>query len=487
MLDGYRRLVERGELEALRRLFLGDLFALLVIGCRRVDLKHQWLLDRCDEVQRDPDGRVDLWARGHGKSSIITIGRTIQDILADPEVTIGIFSHTRPIAKGFFRAIKREFEANTLLREMFADVLWDVPRKEAPKWSEDDGLIVKRKGNPKESTLEAWGLVDGQPIGKHFSVLVFDDLVTAENAANPEMREKVLRAVEMAFNLGTRRAPRRIIGTRYHYQDAYRELIDRGAAVPRVYPAALDDGKPVLLDQGELDEIRRDQGPFAFASQYMLEPKHGSTVGFKAEWWRTWRGTVTGNRYLLTDPANSKKKSSDYTAEWVVTAGLDGNWYVEHLSRRRMGLTQRVESVMAKHREYQPKGVGYEQYGLQADIEAIEAEQSRQGYRFTVTPLGGGLAKFDRIMRLVPLFEQGKIWFPDRCTVLTEDEGLVDMVQAFRDKEFMAWPFSAHDDMLDALARITDPDLNVIWPKRSTDAARYRPRASSGSGALAAL
>jgi len=39
-----------------------------------------------------------------------------------------------------------------------ASTSWQNPQKESPKWSEDDGLIVKRKGNPRESTREAWGL-----------------------------------------------------------------------------------------------------------------------------------------------------------------------------------------------------------------------------------------------------------------------------------------------------------------------------------------
>jgi hypothetical protein len=36
-------------------------------------------------------------------------------------------------------------------------VLWADPVKESPKWSEDEGIVVKRKGNPKEATVEAWG------------------------------------------------------------------------------------------------------------------------------------------------------------------------------------------------------------------------------------------------------------------------------------------------------------------------------------------
>ena len=245
VLDTYARLVRLGEKQALRTLLLKDLFALLVVGMRRADMRHQWLLERCDEVQAEPNGYLDLWAREHGKTSIISIGLTIQGILNDPEVTIGVFSFNRPMAKGILRAVKREFEANELLRDLFPDILWTNPRKEAPKWSEDDGIIVKRKGNPKESTLEAWGLVDGQPIGKHFGGRMYDDIVTAENAANPEMREKTLRALELSYNLGTRGGWQRFAGTRYHYSDAYAEIMKRGTATPRIY-SAVDAGRRPL-------------------------------------------------------------------------------------------------------------------------------------------------------------------------------------------------------------------------------------------------
>ena len=166
-----------------RNLARTDLFFLLRYTLKRTDLDHDWLFDRCREVEQQPDGHLDLWAREHYKSTIITFGLTIQNILQSHgenplpewdgrEPTFGLFSHTRPIAKGFLRQIKQEFEANEHLKHFFPDILYENPKKDAPKWSEDDGIILKRQGNPKESTVEAWGLVDGQPTGKHFDVLV---------------------------------------------------------------------------------------------------------------------------------------------------------------------------------------------------------------------------------------------------------------------------------------------------------------------------
>jgi hypothetical protein len=101
-----------------RNLCLTDLYFLLRYGCSRVDLEHPWLFERCREVQAEPNDHLDLWAREHYKSTIITFGLTIQELLKNPELTIGIFSHTRPIAKAFLRQIKRELEGNDLLKRL---------------------------------------------------------------------------------------------------------------------------------------------------------------------------------------------------------------------------------------------------------------------------------------------------------------------------------------------------------------------------------
>jgi hypothetical protein len=152
-----RDAVEHGHLDDTeRRLCKSDLFYLLAYVLRRPDVQaSDWLYDRCIEVQASPDGHLDLWSREHYKSTLITFALTIQDILKDPNVTIGIFSHTKPIARAFLRQIKYELETNERLKQLFPAILWADPKSDAVKagcnWSEDKGITVQRTNNDKES------------------------------------------------------------------------------------------------------------------------------------------------------------------------------------------------------------------------------------------------------------------------------------------------------------------------------------------------
>lgn len=469
-----------------------DLFFLLVFLLGRKDVNRDWLYDRCNEVQKEPDEHLDLWAREHYKSTLITYGKTIQDIFVDPEVTVGIFSHTRPIAKGFLRQIKREFESNDLLKEVYPEILWGNPRAEAPKWNEDDGIVVKRKGNPKESTIEAWGVVDGQPTSKHFALLVYDDLVTRESVNTPEMISKTTDALALSYNLGTSGGARRFIGTRYHFNDSYGEIIRRGTVTPRVYAATKDgtvEGESVFLPREVLDKKYADMRSFVFSAQMLQNPVADEAQGFKADWLRYYDGEQSDgggmNKYLLCDPASAKKKESDYTAIGVVGLGPDNNYYLLDLVRDRLNLRERGDAIFSLHRRWKPKGVGYEKYGIQADIEYLQDRMGRENYRFDITPLGGQVAKSDRIKGLIPIFEDGRFYLPESMWKTDYQGKAVDLVTAFIEEEYKPFPVGLHDDMFDMIARIMDGDMNTVWPKPREAADRYaktrKRRARSGS------
>ena len=460
LLRGLETCSETERSARLRNLYRTDLFFLLVYGLRRFDADTDWCFRRCREVQQTPDGRLDLWAREHYKSTIITFALTVQNILADPEITVGIFSHTRLIAKGFLRQIKREFETNDHLKGLFPDVLFSKPAAESPKWSEEEGLIVKRVGNPKEGTVEAWGLVDGQPTSKHYKLMVYDDTVTRESVTTPDMIAKVTEAWELSRNLSSEGGTSRYIGTRYHYNDTYKTIMSRGIEA-RVYPATADgsvDGEPVLLSRERLAEKRREMGPYTYACQMLQDPNADETQGFKIEWVRRYdhANRATMNTCILVDAASEKKRSSDYTAMGVLGFGEDQNIYLLDGVRDRLNLKQRADALFALHRKWKPDGVGYEKYGMMADTEFVRSEQERQTYRFTVTELGGSMPKNDRIRRLLPHFEQGRFWLPHAMNRTNYEGVVVDLMTSFIEEEYKPFPVSLHDDFLDMLSRVYD-------------------------------
>lgn len=475
---------EDGYHEARAMLGRKDLFYLLVYILNRRDMLHPWIYERTREIQTNPDGYLDLWAREHYKSTIGTFGLNIQGILNNPEITIGIFSHTRDIAKGFLAQIKLEFETNDELKFLYPDVLWRDPANQAPRWSKNEGIIVKRKTNPKEATVEAWGVVDSQPTSKHFDVLDYDDLVTLDTVSGRDAAAKIKTCTDAwatSLNLGRRGGAVRYKGSKYHTVDPYNEILRRKAATERRYPVTANgraDGVPVLMTHDQNVQKRREMGPYVYGCQMLLDPKADAAVGFKREWLRFWSGSHYDNlvKIILVDPASKKKRTSDFTAMWVLGLGADGNWYAVDFVYDKLNLRERVGKAMELHRAYRPVFVGYEEYGLQADIEAVEWQQDHENYRFDITPLGGKLQKEDRIMRLQPLFENHRIYLLERLIRQNWEREQVDVMKTFIEDEYENFPVGAHDDGLDGLSRIEDEAVkNAVQAPSDDDIAKVDP------------
>ncbi len=406
-----------------------DLFYLMCVLLRREDVDRDWLFDRCREVEQHRDGYLDLWAREHYKSTLITFGLTIQDILRDPEITVGIFSHTRPIAKGFLKQIKVEFETNDDLKTIYPDVLWSKPAKDAPSWSEDGGITVRRLGNPKEQTVEAWGLVDGQPTSKHFRLRIYDDVVTRESVTTPEQVQKTTDAWSLSGNLGVQAdygGAARHIGTRYSLSDTYAEIIRRGAAIPRVYAATHNgrmDGRPVFFSDGEWRKRLRDQSRTIVAAQLLQNPLADSDATFRTEWLRSYEVRPrTLNVYIMIDPSRGRSATSDNTAMSVVGVSKSGAKFFLDGHCHRMTLSERWVRMRELYKKWSNMpgvahvGVGYERYGAQSDDEYFKEQQTKERLHFNIKELNwvrdSGQSKQERVERLEPDFRNSRFFLP---------------------------------------------------------------------------
>lgn len=490
-----------------------DRYYLLTHILGRRDALHPWLYDRCREVEAEPDDHLDLWARYHYKSTIITFAGCIQEIIRNPEITIGIFAGTANIALPFLQQIKRELETNEILHGLYPDVFWSDPAKEAPQWS-DDGIIVRRQSNPKECTIEAYGLVKGMPTGRHFQLLVFDDLVTQDLVTNPEMVLKVTTAWELADNLGCGEGTRKWHpGTRYSFNDTYGVLLARGSLKPRIHPATDDgtmDGNPVFLSREKWAQIKRDQ-PNTAPAQMLQNPLTGKDNVFKGAWLRSIAvrpGTI--NVYIMVDPSKGRSATSDRTAIAVIAIDTAGNKYLVDGYRHRMTLSERWEKVRDLYKKWSKRPgvmgvkVGWEQYGLAVDVEYVKERQLHEGIVFTVEELNWARdsisqSKRHRVERLQPDVQYGRFWLPRlvmhegrECTwevegnqilyqpavgepkivkemrrtgqqprimapiVARDENGAVYDVTSALIEEMLLFPFAPHDDMVDACSRLYD-------------------------------
>lgn len=410
-----------------------DRFYLLTRLLGRFDAVHPWLYERCREVEADPDGYLDLWAREHYKSTIITFAGIIQEVARDPEITIGIFSHTKPVARKFLNQIKKELETNRVLQATYPDVFYENPKTQAIGWSEEKGLIVRRKTNPKEATIEAHGLTDGQPTGAHFKLRVYDDVVTRESVNTPDQVKKTTEAWELSDNLGAANenglARAWMPGTRYSFADTYQTIIDRGALKVRIYPATdngMPDGKPVFLSEAAWADKKLKQGAATIACQMLQNPAAGSEAMFNKDWLSFIDiRPSTLNVYITVDPANSKKKGSDNTAMAVIGIDASGNKYLLDGYRHKMGLKERWTAMSGLRKVWmampgvQMVKVGYERYGMQSDLEYFEEQMLATKDHFEITELNwtsdGAQAKDDRVQRLEPDFKSKRFYLAAVC------------------------------------------------------------------------
>lgn len=500
---------DTARVEHLRFLARNDLFFLCVYILNR---KHfirserttAWTFRRCGQVQDDPDGYIDLSPRESYKSEIITFGLVIQDILNDPEVTFGFFSHTRPMAKKFLRIIKREFENNEVLKNLFPEVLWQDPKNECREasvsWTEE-AITVRRKGNPKEATVEAWGLVDGQPTGVRYQKIVYDDVVNRDHIST-DMIQKTTVELANSFLLTASDPPiYRYVATYQEIGDTTHQAIERRMFKLRFNSPFDEQGMPAYCSDAKFADLKSKLDPKTFALQILCDPsksKSESDIGFSLDWLDYYDEVPSRramNVYILIDPAGNSPDSNSQFAMWVVGLCADRKLRVLDMLLDKLDLEDCWQALFAAVQKWEPLKVGYEKFGMQRDIEHYKYRMKEVNWEFRIVALGGTHASKDqRISRLIPWYREQRILFPRKGIRKVRKDGKdIDLVKHFVDVEYVLWPYNKPcRDLLDAQARICDEDLGIVWPRSysqgdgyDSSGGRFGGGAESGGGWMA--
>ena len=266
------------------------------------------------EVQTDT---VDVWAREHGKSTLITVCGTVQRILNDPECTTAIFSYKKGASDKFLDSIRKMLESEFLVW-LFPEIL-SSNISEYSIWS-INGLRVKRKNKVlREHTVEAFGLVDGMPTGGHWKHLIWDDIETDDMAQSPDQMDLCFSKLQMSYNLGKEGGTNQIIGTYYSH---FGVLVKLGAMKKfdgdlmykiRIFPGTDDgtiNGKPVFFTQAYLDSKKTRPG---FNTQILCNPTPTNDIRLDFNRFKKIsRKDLPKDRikFIVIDPAGDKEAQS---------------------------------------------------------------------------------------------------------------------------------------------------------------------------------
>ena len=247
---------------------------------------------------------------------------------------------------------------------------------------------------------------------------------------------------------------------------------------------------PQRLGKDVLEGLQRDMGPYSYSGQYMQHPAPVGGGEFKQHWIMHYNNLSPNfsakgmNVFIMVDPASGKKQKldkakgykeidQDYTAMMVVGLHTDKNYYLLDMVRDRLNPTQRIDTLIKMHMKWlklsgKSPRVVYEDYGMQSDTYYINKAMNDINYRFSFTPVGGRMLKEDRIRRLIPLFENRRIFLPRRCFYTTVEGERIELIKELIENEMLTFPVAKHDDMLDAFARLLEDNVHANFPTTST-------------------
>ena len=362
--------IEYPAAETYRTLILTDLFfvVLFVMGIEKAN--HPFVVKMCRMVEDGASGdTLDVWARFHFKSTIITKAETLQYHLKNPKHCTGIIAYARPLAKKFLQSIKELCETSDLLKLAFPDVLWANPERESPKWSLDEGITFKGADPSRsESTIEAYGLIEGSPVGRHYERLIFDDIETEDTSNSPDMMDKVFSKFEATYgNLGTGSDNDiiRVIGTHYSHTGPITRInemkypdSDENIFTMRKITASADDtasGTPVLIDDKTWRKLKASRH---FNSQQLCDPTPLGTQSLNAEYMTYIDHEFLPNdrlKFMFIDPAGDKDTQTTGRDCWAmgvfsVEPQIDdigaSNVYIEDLVIEQMNHAGSVDAAV---------------------------------------------------------------------------------------------------------------------------------------------
>ncbi len=422
-----------------------------------------------DEVEnfldRPSKKKALLLPRGHLKTSLVTIGKSIQHILRNPNVRILIANQVWDKCREMLTVIEQNLDDKSPLPSVFGEF-------RSGHWNNDAFTIRQRTRAFKEPTLSTTG-VEAETTGGHYDVIFLDDLTGLQNCQTPDQREKVKRFRRSMIDLLEPQGTLYEVGTRWHLDDTFseieekekkyydvmvRKVIEHGQIIyPRKFNTRFDETKkewtPVSTPCMDfIDYLKASKTSAEFSAQYLNEPIDEEHQLFKPAYFRYFDRRPERLYVGMTiDPAISEKHGADYFA--IDVTGMDEKYDLYKLDylRGHWNVSDSIEHIFTMYQKWRPSVVALETVAYQKALKAwLEETMRRRGVHFPITELKRNTneSKEFRIKGLEPFYREGKVFHANW------------MQGKDLEIELLQFPKGKHDDLIDAAAS----QLDILVP-----------------------
>lgn len=457
--------IAAARLEILKKRSKEDLYFFAKYACGYNLFEEKPHREMADQLTKDPDilewfkktreqralepvkKKLLMVPRGCFKSSLASIAFPLWAAWHDPNLRIMIDSESMGTSKKFL-AEQQGIIQTPMFQTIVSDDQWQFqlePDKDKAGGFTEKTMIWKNRTIPaKEASVFCAG-ADTATTGSHPDIIIMDDLVSERNVTTPEQIEKVKQHYRLAFSLLEPGGILILIGTRYHMNDLYNDVLQDLTYTTYYKPAVLDTGDlffPSRLGHDRLEDLRRTQGSYIFSSQYMLTPLNEDDAIFKESWFQYYDDVdLKGKRlntFLTIDPAISQKETADYTGMTVTSVDPDGNMYVREYIEKRITPQEIIEQAFEFVEQYDILKVGIEAVAFQKSLIFFMRQQMRSRRNmFSIIELKADRDKVRRAHAFQPYVENGMFFIKKNMHRLKQ--------------QMIEFPFSRNDDLVDTV------------------------------------
>lgn len=417
---------------------------------------QEGLHDEVEEfLDRPSKKKALLLPRGHLKTSLVTIGKSVQHILRDPNVRILIANQVWDKSREMLSVIQQNLDDKSMLPKIFGEFV-------SGSWNKDTFTIRQRTKAFKEPTIATTG-VEAETTGGHYDVIFLDDLMGLQNCQTKEQRDKVKRFRRSMIDLLEPQGILYEVGTRWHLDDTFseieekekkyydmmlRKVVENGKVIfPKKFNTKFDEVKKDWIQVQEpcmdfIDYLKASKTSAEFSAQYLNQPIDEERQLFKPTYFKYY--TRRPDRLFVSmtiDPAISEKQSADNFA--INVSGMDDKYdiYILDTLKGHWNVSESIENIFSMYEKWHPSIVGLETVAFQKALKGwLEEKMRMRGVHFPITELKRNTneTKEFRIKALEPFYREGKVYHAEWMKNL--------------ELELQTFPKGKHDDEIDALA-----------------------------------